>query len=223
MINISGYLNIRQSLNFLVLIGTITCANFGFAEKTLPDDLLNLLDKVAVVNLKDLEEQEEAHEANLAAAQAYLKQHESNAEAWMATAITRASYARTQGMGAIGEMKKVRKEIEQAIELDSKVLDGYAHSFLGRLYFMLPAWPISYGSDKKAKIYIEESLRINDQTKENQFAYANFLSHQKQYQQAKQHFLKAKNSTSVINTPNWVANLDKQIDEFLVYLDEKIK
>jgi tetratricopeptide (TPR) repeat protein len=209
---------------FNLLLVSLLIPLSALAEDSVSAELATFMDRISEINLNyEVEGQEPHHEALLKEVEAYFDQHQDQAEAWVLIALAKASYARSQGIGALGLMKEVRRELEQAMEIDTKVMGGYAYSFLGRLYFTLPAWPISYGSNKKAKRYIEESLSINDQSMENHFSYGNFLSQQKQYDLARQHFEKAKTLSPVINEANWVANMRKQIDEFLVYLEGKTK
>ncbi len=194
----------------------------AFSEQTVPTEIAAYMDRISAINLLDEKEQEVPFKQLLTEVETYLKNHEGQAEAWVVTAMSRASYARSQGMSALGLMKKVRKELETAIDLSPRVMNGYANSFLGRLYFLLPAWPISYGSDKKARHYIEESLATNDQSMENHFAYGWYWSHEKQYDKAKLHLQQAKNLPSVISNANWVNYIQKQIDDLLEYVDKEL-
>ncbi len=196
----------------------------ALAGNAAPVDVEKLIDKVSEVNLTyEVEGQELLHEALLKDAEAYRDQNKDQAEAWVLVAVAKASYARTQGMSALGLMKKVRKELEQAMELDNKVMGGYAHSFLGRLYFSLPAWPISYGSDKKAKKNLEEALFIDSESKENNYSYAQFLLHKGKHEMAQRYLDKAKQLKPIFSSENWVKNMDKQIEEVQQQLDKELK
>ena len=213
---------LRRFRNNWLWLFLLIFTNQAFAEQSVPAEIAAYMDRISAINLLDEKEQEVPYKQLLAEAETYLQSHEGQAEAWVVTAMSRASYARSQGMSALGLMKKVRKELETAIDLNPRVMNGYANSFLGRLYFLLPAWPISYGSDKKARHYIEESLATNDQSMENHFAYGWYWSHEKQYDKAKLHLQQAKNLPSVISNANWVNYIQKQIDDLLEYVDKEL-
>ncbi len=65
------------------------------------------------------------------------------------------------GLGALGLVKEAKQLFEAAIKVDPGALDGSAYTSLGSLYYQVPGWPIAFGSDKKAKRYLEQGLAIN--------------------------------------------------------------
>ncbi len=163
----------------------------------------------------DFEEQERPLQNLLVEAEKYRDQNSSDAEAWIASALIRSAYAATQGLKSLGMLKTARTEFEKAIELDAQAMDGYSQAFLGRLYFMLPSWPLSYGSNKKAESFLREALTINPDTMANNYYYGSYLVSKNQYQEARQYLLKAKSAAPRPELPYWDAVLLEGIESEL--------
>ncbi len=65
------------------------------------------------------------------------------------------------GLGALGLAKQSRAKLEAALKIDPQALQGSAYTSLGTLYHKVPGFPVGFGSDKKAKEYLEKALAIN--------------------------------------------------------------
>jgi len=209
------------AINATVLLLTLSAAT---SAEDSPKGVAEILNSAATINLKTPEdEQEDAYASLLAESEALRERNSDDAKAWIATAIVRASYARTQGMSALGLLKTTRKELEESIDLDEQAFGGYAHAFLGRLYFAAPAWPLSFGSNKRARRHLERALEINADTLENQFYYALFLADRDEHEEAEQFFLAARKSEPIIPAQEWRQNLEEQIDDMLATVREEVE
>ena len=98
------------------------------------------------------------------------------------------------GFGALSKVKQARSLFETALSIDSLALDGSAYTSLGSLYYQVPGWPISFGSDKKAKQLLEKALSISPDGIDANYFYADFLiqsegdyNHAKIYLEKAQH------------------------------------
>lgn len=88
------------------------------------------------------------------------------------------------GMGALGLAKQARRELEQAIAIDGKALNGSAYTSLGSLYYQVPGGPIGFGSKKKARANLQQALAINPDGIDANYFYGDFLLHRKKYDEA---------------------------------------
>ena len=91
------------------------------------------------------------------------------------------------GLGALGLAKEARASLEQALKLDETALQGSAYTSLGSLYYKVPGWPIGFGSDKKAREYLERALALNPEGIDPNFFMGEFLYEQGEYQDAMRH------------------------------------
>jgi tetratricopeptide (TPR) repeat protein len=95
------------------------------------------------------------------------------------------------GLGALGLAKDSRAKLEAALKIDPKALQGSAYTSLGTLYHKVPGFPVGFGSDKKAKEYLEKSLAINPDGIDPNYFYGEFLFDEDDYAGAKKHLEKA--------------------------------
>lgn len=125
-----------------------------------------------------------------------LKQFPDSADLLIWRAIILSTYAGEKGgLGALKIVKEAKSLLEKSIEIDPMALQGSAYTSLGSLYYQVPGWPIGFGSDKKAKEYLDKALAINPDGIDSNFFNADFLLEQKDKKQAKvflEHALEAK-------------------------------
>lgn len=79
------------------------------------------------------------------------------------------------GLGALDLAKKGKSLLEQAIKINPNALDGSAYTSLGSLYYKVPAWPIGFGDNAKAKAYMEQARAINPDGIDPNYFYGDFL------------------------------------------------
>ncbi|WP_299183350.1 tetratricopeptide repeat protein [uncultured Neptuniibacter sp.] len=143
------------------------------------------------------DQREKLFEGLVAESEKIMQQFPQQAEILIWRAIILSTYAGEKGgLGALGLVKEAKLLLEQSIELDPTALDGSAYTSLGSLYYQVPGWPIGFGSDKKARTYLQKALKINPDGIDSNFFYGDFLIEQNDKAQAKtvlQHALEAKN------------------------------
>lgn len=99
-----------------------------------------------------------------------------------------------RGFSALGKLKQARDLFLASIENDPAALQGSAYTSLASLYYQVPGWPVSFGSNKKAREYFEQALAINPNGIDSNFFYGDFLVQQKKYDEAKKHLTAALNA-----------------------------
>ena len=81
------------------------------------------------------------------------------AEALIWEGIIESSYAGAKGgLGALSLCKEARGNLEAALKLDPKALDGSAYTSLGTLYYKVPGFPVGFGDDDKAGKLLQKAL-----------------------------------------------------------------
>jgi tetratricopeptide (TPR) repeat protein len=126
------------------------------------------------------EEQQEAQYPQLVAqADALAKQFPASAEPMIWQAIILSSYAKAKGgLGAVDLAEKARDIAMAAAKIDEKALDAGAYTSLGVLYYKVPGWPLGFGSDKKAKEYLDRALSLAPDAVDVNFFYGEFMIEQ---------------------------------------------
>lgn len=110
--------------------------------------------------------------------------------------IIHSSYAGIKGgMGALSLAKTAKADLEAALKLDDKALDGSAYTTLGTLYYKVPGWPLGFGDDDKAEALLKTALKLNPQGIDSNYFYALFMMDKKNYQVAEQYLLKAQQAS----------------------------
>ncbi len=79
---------------------------------------------------------------------------------------------------------RARELLEHAITIDETALGGSAHASLGSLYYQVPGWPISFGSNEKAEHHLKAALEINPDGIDPNYFYGDYLMSRKQYDKA---------------------------------------
>jgi tetratricopeptide (TPR) repeat protein len=95
------------------------------------------------------------------------------------------------GLGALGLAKESRAKLEAALKIDPKALQGSAYTSLGTLYHKVPGFPVGFGSDKKAKEYLEKALALNPDGIDPNYFYGELLFDDDDYAGAKRYLEKA--------------------------------
>lgn len=88
------------------------------------------------------------------------------------------------GLGALGLVKRAKAELEQALALDERALQGSAYTSLGSLYHQVPGWPIGFGDQKKAEQMFKKALAINPNGIDPNYFYGLWLVDQKRLPEA---------------------------------------
>lgn len=122
----------------------------------------------------------------------FAKRNPQRAEPLVWEGIVLSTYAGAKGgLGALGLAKQARDRLEAALAIDGTVLDGSAYTSLGSLYAKVPGFPLGFGSDKKAREYLEKGLAINPDGIDSNYFYGEFLYDHGDYAKALAHLTKA--------------------------------
>ena len=134
--------------------------------------------------------QANAFEALEKRAAALVADYPDRAEPLIWDGIILSSQAGAQGgLGALGLVKKARKDYERAIDIDSGALEGSAHTSLGVLYYKVPGWPLGFGSNDKAETQLQQALSINPDGIDPNYFYAQYLVDEKEDYRGALHYL----------------------------------
>jgi tetratricopeptide (TPR) repeat protein len=125
-------------------------------------------------------------------AEKFTHDHPDRAEALIWEAIIESSYAGAKGgLGALSLCREARGNLEAALKLDPKALDGSAYTSLGTLYYKVPRFPLGFGDDEKAEQLLKTALELNPAGIDPNYFYAEFLFEHDRYQEALQYVARA--------------------------------
>ena len=118
-------------------------------------------------------------------ADAFTQERQSVAEAWIWSGIVTSSWAGAQGgLGALSKVKLAKADLEKAIALDPKALQGSAYTSLAALYDRVPGWPIGFGDSDKAEVLLKQALQLNPNGIDSLYFWGDHLYRQKRYTDA---------------------------------------
>src|SRR3954469_3597789 len=165
----------------------------GAMADALPTAISDLGHAWAKVYYQTPENQQEAqYPALVAEADALAKQYPGKAEPMIWQAIILSSYAKVKGgLGAVDLAEKARDIAMAAAKIDDKALDAGAYTSLGVLYYKVPGWPIGFGSDKKAKEYLDKALASAPAALDVNYFYGDFMIEQGDKKKARDFLEKA--------------------------------
>jgi tetratricopeptide (TPR) repeat protein len=125
-------------------------------------------------------------------AEKFAHDHPQRAEALIWEGIIESSYAGAKGgLGALSLCKEARSNLEQALQLDPKALDGSAYTSLGTLYFKVPGFPLGFGNHHKAEQMLQQALKLNPDGIDPNYFYAEYLFEEGRYVESMQYLQKA--------------------------------
>ena len=125
-------------------------------------------------------------------AEKFTHDHPDRAEALIWEAIIESSYAGAKGgLGALSLCREARGNLEAALKLAPKALDGSAYTSLGTLYYKVPHFPLGFGDDKKAEQLLKTALEINPAGIDPNYFYAEYLFEHDRYQESMQYLGRA--------------------------------
>jgi len=211
---------------YLISIAVTTAMLNVIAEspQALEESILTLQQEWAKVNytLKD-DEQEEAFEALIKKAEQQVANFPNRAEPLIWQGIILSSYAgATGGLDALSYAKQSRSALEQALKIDENALAGSAYTSLGTLYHKVPGWPIGFGDDDDAKVYLEKALAINPDGIDPNYFYGEYLYDEGEYQKAKQVLEHALEAPERPMRPLADSSRKVEIQALLVKVDKKL-
>ena len=183
----------RQPL-YLALLLASAAGRAAPADPAFDAELLSIQQAWAKVNYETPagDARETAFEALEKRAEGFVKQHPGRPEALIWEGIIESSYAGAKGgLGALGLAKEARGNLEAALRLDPKALDGSAYTSLGTLYYKVPGFPLGFGDKDKARQMLGKALELNPDGIDPNYFYAEFLFEQGEYARALQYLDRA--------------------------------
>lgn len=178
-------------LALIVSLGSVasTAAIAAAGPAEFDTELLAIQTHWADANYSPDGEAKEAAFDNLEAqAAAFSARYPGRAEPLIWEGIVLSTAAGVQGgLGALGLAKQSRARLETALKIDHDALQGSAYTSLGTLYHKVPGFPIGFGSDKKAREFLEKALMINPTGIDPNYFYGEFLYDEGEYAAARQH------------------------------------
>jgi tetratricopeptide (TPR) repeat protein len=168
------------------LLATAAFAGQG-ADPAFDAELLSIQQAWAKVNYETPagDVRAKAFDALEKRAEAFTKSHPGRPEALIWEGIVESSYAGAKGgLGALSLCKEARGNLEAAIKLDPKALDGSAYTSLGALYYKVPGFPVGFGDHHKAGELLKKALEMNPGGIDSNYFYAEYLFEQDRYKEA---------------------------------------
>lgn len=176
----------------LVVLATLLFAStVSLAE--INEDIAKIQHQWARANYSTPEsEQEKAFEELVAEAQKLAELNPDRAEpkVWLAIVLSTDAGV-TGGLGALGKVKEARRQLEAAEKIDPDALDGSIYTSLGSLYYQVPGWPIGFGDEEKAEMYLKKALAINPAGIDPNYFYGDFQLEEGNYREAVKYLEKA--------------------------------
>lgn len=150
-------------------------------------------------------------------------QYPNRAEPLIWYGIVLSSHAGAKGgLGALGLAKEAREQLDSAEKIQPDALQGSALTSLGTLYYKVPGWPIGFGDDDKAEVYLKKSLQINPNGIDPNYFYADFLFGQHRYREAEQYLDRAQAAPARPQRPLADKGRHHEIDELMVKIKSKL-
>lgn len=210
---------------------TITCLLFAalsqsvWALDTADQQRLNgIQQRWAHIQYELPEDQRTAAFEKLAAqASSFTHERQTVAEAWVWSGIVTSSWAGAQGgLGALSKVKDAKADLEKALVLDPKALQGSAYTSLGALYDRVPGWPIGFGDSDKAEQLLKQALQLNPNGIDSLYFWGDHLYRQKRYSEAKVALQRALQAAPRPGRETADAGRRKEIEALLVDVDKKL-
>ena len=164
-----------------------------------------------------------AFEKLAAQASSFTQQRQSVAEAWIWSGIVTSSWAGAQGgLGALSKVKDAKADLEKALTLNPKALQGSAYTSLGALYDRVPGWPIGFGDSDKAEQFLKLALQMNPNGIDSLYFWGDHLYRQKRYSEARTTLQKALQASPRPGRETADAGRRKEIEALLVDVNKKL-
>lgn len=173
---------------------SVFTAHAAMGDPAFDAQLLSIQQEWARVNydVPPGEARSHAFEALEKRAEEFSTQHPGRAEALIWEGIIESSHAGAKGgLGALGLAKAARGNLEAALKIDPRALDGSAYTSLGTLYAKVPGFPVGFGDDDKARELLRKALELNPNGIDPNYFYGEFLYEEGEYTEALKYLDKA--------------------------------
>jgi tetratricopeptide (TPR) repeat protein len=106
-------------------------------------------------------------EAGIAACRAAVQRAPEDSAAHYYLGMNLGQLARTKSLGALPLVWEMEREFKRARELDPRFDYAGPDRCLGLLYLDAPAWPVSVGSQEKARLHLRRAVELSPDYPEN--------------------------------------------------------
>ncbi|WPN55743.1 tetratricopeptide repeat protein [Pseudomonas sp. P9_31] len=169
------------------------------------------------------EQRSAAFEKLAAQASAFTQERQSLAEAWIWSGIVTSSWAGAQGgLGALSKVKAAKVDLEKALAIDPKALQGSAYTSLAALYDRVPGWPLGFGDADKAEQLLKQALQLNPTGIDSLYFWGDHLYRQKRYGEARDALQKALHAAPRPGRESADAGRRKEIEALLGDVNKKL-
>ncbi len=169
------------------------------------------------------EQRQHAFEQLAGQATAFTQERPQAAEAWIWSGIVTSSWAGAQGgLGALSKVKAAKADLEKAIDLDPKALQGSAYTSLAALYDRVPGWPIGFGDADKAEQLLRRALQLNPTGIDSLYFWGDHLYRQKRYTEARDALQKALQAAPRPGRETADTGRRKEIESVLANINKKL-
>jgi len=118
--------------------------------------------------------------------------HEGAAEAVLWEAIILYTYAGERGgFAALGMIRQSKDLLLEAVQINPAIPDGFVYTALGTLYYKVPGYPIAFGSDRRARKYLQKGLKLSPSGLDSNYFMGDFLMRKRKYARAAEYLRKA--------------------------------
>jgi tetratricopeptide (TPR) repeat protein len=146
----------------IMRILTAILLTLALARAAAAEDLADLRHAWAKVYYETPADQQVAQFAGLKdRADSLVAQHPGAPDVLILKAIILSTYAEAKGsLDALALVEAARDAALQAAKIDDRAVEAGAYTVLGVLYYKVPGWPIGFGSNRKARQYLDQALAI---------------------------------------------------------------
>jgi len=192
-------------------------------DKSLADAILDVQHQWAHIHYQLAEDQQEAAFPRLETTiDALIKQYPHRADPLVWKAIVLATHAGVKGgLSALSMVRDARDLLERAEKIDATALDGSIYTTLGSLYYQVPGWPLGYGDDKKAEVFLKKALAIDPTGIDANYFYGDFLYRKGHYLEALSALEKAMHAPGRLNRPLADEGRRKEIQAVIAKIKDK--
>jgi tetratricopeptide (TPR) repeat protein len=167
-------------MKFSLVLTAVSAFVVSAALADVEADVKHLQERWAEINYQmEGKAQQTAFDALMKEAEDVVAANADSADALIWSGIIKSTYA-----GA-------KAELEKAMSLNDKALQGSAYTSLGALFYSVPGWPVGFGDDKKAEELLKQALTLNPEGIDSNYFYGSFLINQKRYAEARTYLQKA--------------------------------
>jgi len=150
------------------------------------DAVRGLQTEWGIANYKTSDENKEAaFKALVDKAEALSGKYTARAEPKIWEAIIRAGYAGAMGgLSALSEMERGRDLLLEAEKIDATALNGSIYTTLGSFHYMVPGWPIGFGDNDEAEVYLAKALEVAPDDMDANYFTGDYWLERKKYKKA---------------------------------------